>query len=89
MEQQQEAGEVKKITIAQIAEHTTVGDLWVVFNGKVYDVSKYMTSHPGGYEILMEHAGGKDATEAYTDADHTKRAREMVTKYYVGDFANE
>ena len=45
-----------------------------------------MASHPGGKDILLEHAGGKDATEAYTDADHTKRAREMVEKYYIGEF---
>ena len=46
-----------------------------------------METHPGGKDILLEYAGGKDATEAYEDADHSKRAKEMITKYYVGDFA--
>ena len=53
----------------------------------MYDVSVYMAKHPGGKEILLENANGKDATEAYEEADHTKRAREMVTKYYIGDLA--
>jgi cytochrome b involved in lipid metabolism len=35
---------------------------------------------------MIENAGGKDSTEAYLAADHTRRAREMVKKYYIGDF---
>ena len=44
-----------------------------------------MSSHPGGGDIMIENAGGIDASEPYEDADHTKRAREMLTKYYIGD----
>ena len=44
-----------------------------------------MGVHPGGKEILLENSEGKDASEAYEEADHTKRAREMLKKYYLGD----
>jgi cytochrome b involved in lipid metabolism len=80
-------GKIVTITEAQMKEHTSDGDLWVMFHGKVYDVSVYMSTHPGGKDILMEFAGGKDASDSYDEADHTKRAKEMITKYYVGDFA--
>ena len=53
----------------------------------MYDVSKYMDKHPGGSDLLKDNSGGKDATEDYEDADHTKRAREMLSKYYIGDLA--
>ena len=50
-------------------------------------MSDYMAKHPGGFEIMIENAGGKDATEEYENADHTRRAKEMVKKYYIGDLA--
>ena len=44
-----------------------------------------MSVHPGGKEIMLENANGQDCAEAYEEADHTKRAKEMLKKYYVGD----
>ena len=74
------------VTKDELSKHTKDGDLWVLVDGKVYDVSEYMEDHPGGKEILLDHSGAKDASLAYEDADHSKRAREMVTKYLVGTF---
>ena len=77
----------KVLSTEEVAVHSQEGDLWVIIAGKVYDVSVYMKTHPGGADILLANANGQDATEAYEDADHTKRAREMIKKYYVGDLA--
>ncbi len=84
MENQSQAAQ-RKIGIDEIKAHSTNGDCWIIIRGKVYDVSKYMDSHPGGFDIILENANGKDATEEYDDADHTKRAKEMLNKYYIGD----
>ena len=77
----------RQITLDEIKLHKDDGDCWLIIKGKVYDVSKYMANHPGGSDLLKDNSGGKDATEDYEDADHTKRAREMLTKYYIGDVA--
>ena len=78
-------GTTKSYSKSDVADHNKDGDCWVIFEGKVYNVSEYMGKHPGGADILIENSSGKDATEAYMEADHTKRAREMVLKYYIGD----
>jgi hypothetical protein len=52
-------------TIADVAEHTEKDDCWVVIRGKVYDVSSWLASHPGGPSILLKLAGG-DATDMFT-----------------------
>ncbi len=78
---------VKTFLREEVASHSVDGNLWVIIEGKIYDVSVYMKTHPGGSDILLANSNGVDATEAYEDADHTKRAREMVKKYYVGDLA--
>ena len=42
--------------------------------------------HPGGEEVLIEQAGGH-ATEAFEDVGHSTDARELMTKYLIGDLA--
>ena len=44
----------------------------------------YIYQHPGGEEILLEHAG-QDSTEAFEDVGHSTDAREMLKEYLIGD----
>lgn len=50
------------ISLDEVRKHTTKEDVWIIFRGKVYDLSSYVDNHPGGL-ILLNHAG-KDATAA-------------------------
>jgi cytochrome b involved in lipid metabolism len=36
--------------LEEIAEHNQAGDLWLLINNKVYDVSKF--DHPGKYLLV-------------------------------------
>ena len=80
-----DGGEPRQITLDEVKLHHDDGDCWLIIRGKVYDVSKYMDKHPGGADLLKDNSNGKDASQDYEDADHTKRAREMLSKYYIGD----
>ena len=53
----------------QVKKHNKQGDLWVVFNGIVYDISSYATVHPGGLDILVQN-GGSDVTKLYSTYYH-------------------
>lgn len=50
---------------AEVAAHAVKDDCWVIIRGKVYDLSPWLASHPGGPSILLKHAGC-DATEIFT-----------------------
>ncbi|KAJ5649148.1 uncharacterized protein N7484_002871 [Penicillium longicatenatum] len=51
-------------TLEDVANHNKDGDLWVIINGKVFDMTTYMDTHPGGKQVLLKH-GGLDATKKY------------------------
>ncbi|KAI9139907.1 FAD binding domain-containing protein, partial [Paraphysoderma sedebokerense] len=47
-----------------IARHNKPDDCWVVVNGQVLDVTKFLAEHPGGDKAILIYAG-KDATEEF------------------------
>lgn len=53
---------MKSYTIAEVATHNTKNDAWLIYNDKVLDVSKWITSHPGGEQAILRFAG-MDATD--------------------------
>ncbi|KAL5848596.1 hypothetical protein ACOSQ4_006609 [Xanthoceras sorbifolium] len=71
-------------TLGQVSKHNNSRDCWIIINGKVYDVTKFLEDHPGGDEVLLS-ATGKDATDEFEDVGHSTTAREMMHQYHVGD----
>ncbi|KAK9090106.1 hypothetical protein Sjap_023283 [Stephania japonica] len=74
----------KLYTMQEAAKHNTSDDCWVVVDGKVYDVTDYLDEHPGGDEVLLK-ATGKDATDEFEDAGHSKGAIELMQEYCIGE----
>jgi L-lactate dehydrogenase (cytochrome) len=54
------------IPVDEVAQHSALNDLWIVIDGTVYDVTAFAPDHPGGANILLQHAG-RDATAAYLE----------------------
>lgn len=75
----------KKIDLDECKRHTTEKDCWIVLSGKVYDVTEFLDEHPGGFDIVVA-ATGKDATEDFEEIGHSNAAREMLDKFYIGEF---
>ncbi|KAI6674443.1 hypothetical protein NL676_002349 [Syzygium grande] len=76
--------EIKVFTLAEVSEHGSPEDCWLVIEGKVYDVTKFLEDHPGGDEVLLS-ATGKDATDDFVDVGHSSTARAMMDEFYVGE----
>ncbi|OOQ90440.1 Cytochrome b2, mitochondrial [Penicillium brasilianum] len=47
-----------------MVKHNTSKSCWVILYGKVYDVTDFVSDHPGGANVILKLAG-KDATEEY------------------------
>lgn len=75
--------DLKVYSIEEISNHNTRDDLWIAYNGGVYEASRYIDEHPGGEEVLLDVAG-TDATEAFEDIGHSEEAREALLKLLIG-----
>ncbi|GLB40182.1 putative acyl-CoA dehydrogenase, N-terminal domain [Lyophyllum shimeji] len=57
---------MKEFTREEIAKHNKNGDLWIIVDSKVFDLSKFVSMHPGGLSVLLDgEIAGQDATEAF------------------------
>ncbi|KAF3398475.1 Cytochrome b2 [Penicillium rolfsii] len=54
----------KVFDAAEVAKHNTSKSCWVILYGKVYDVTDFVSNHPGGAMVILKLAG-KDATEEF------------------------
>ncbi|KAI9346862.1 cytochrome b5-like heme/steroid binding domain-containing protein, partial [Obelidium mucronatum] len=70
-------------TLDEVKKHKTAKDCWMIIHGKVYDVTAFLSEHPGGEEIMVEVAG-TDATEAFDDIGHSLDAKKQLAEYLVG-----
>jgi len=55
----------KSYTAAQVATHKTASDCWSIINKKVYNLTSYVSSHPGGAAVISAICG-KDGTSAFS-----------------------
>merc|ERR1711937_804195 len=51
-------------TVEEVGKHTTKADCWVILDGKVLNVTNFLSQHPGGELAILTFAG-KDATEEF------------------------
>ncbi len=90
---QSQAGNKDTYTIAEIAEHNTETDCWLLIDGKVYDTTDYIISHPGGTAMLQ--GCGTDATKLFrtrpmgSGTPHSDNAKDLLKDYYIGDLKIE
>ncbi len=73
-----------KYTLTDVQTHNSKESCRVVLENKVYDVTDYVSLHPGGDKIL--NGCGKDITEMFQKVSaHVKITQILLNKYYIGE----
>lgn len=81
------------LTSEAVASHATAKDCWIIVHDKVYDVSAFLSQHPGGTESLLPSCGN-DATQGFETRNrmfpspHSQTSRDLLSSFYVGEFAS-
>ncbi len=77
-------------TLTDVAAHNKTSDCRTAIQGKVYDITTYLSKHPGGPAISQ--ACGKDGTTLFTTRNgsgpHPANATKTLEKYYLGELKN-
>jgi len=78
------------LNAAEIVKHNSINDCWMIINGKVYNVTSYLSFHPGGIGTILPYCGG-EATAAFDTKGgrgnpHSGNANALLADYYIGDF---
>lgn len=75
------------ISIAEVAGHDDAASCWVAIEGTVYDVTSWVTRHPGGPDRILGICG-TDASEEF-GAQHGGQAlpTEQLSEFAIGELA--
>jgi len=73
-----------KYTVAEVAKHCTRDDAWVIIDERVYDVTRFVDSHPGGVGPIVNLAG-KDCTDVFANYHAARIYRTMLPTYLIGE----
>ncbi|KAE8365726.1 FMN-dependent dehydrogenase-domain-containing protein [Aspergillus caelatus] len=73
----------RKVSTREITQHAQADDIWIVVNGKVYDVTTFAPEHPGGADVIY-HFAGRDASEKY-NSTHSPALIKDIDDRIIGD----
>lgn len=75
-------------TAEEVAEHASTDDLWVVLDGKVYDITSWLPQHPGGAAVLLRYPG-LEFEERFLrkHGSNSERQYAILETLYIGDLA--
>jgi len=74
---------LKTFTRAEVAEHNTRDDAYVIITNKVYDITDWIDKHPGGYRVLLSMAG-LDASAPFR-VYHPEHIQRRLECFLVGE----
>lgn len=80
----------KKISLQELAKHSTANDCWIEINGKIYDVTEYLGKHKSAHDYDYTKWCGKGASKAWADKDgqsrgHNRKAHLILKRYLIGE----
>ncbi len=79
---------VKTFSADEVSKHNSANDCWLVIHNKVYDVTKFISSHPGGKKVIINLAG-KDATNEFEKFHNVASVlKHYGPELYIGDLSS-
>jgi sulfite oxidase len=71
---------------SEVAKHNSKETgIWVTFEDKVYDITKFVQVHPGGDRIMLAAGKAIDPFWKIFSIHLSDETREILSQYYIGD----
>jgi cytochrome b involved in lipid metabolism len=76
------------LSLSDLSQHNSESDCWVAYQGKVYDVTVFLSLHPGGVEKILKYCGTASEFETgFTKKHGTSKVNILLQQIYKGDLA--
>ncbi|CAK5268552.1 unnamed protein product [Mycena citricolor] len=80
---------IQTFTREEVEEHSKPGDLWIIIDSRVYDLSKFASIHPGGLAVLLDsEIAGQDSTEIFFSL-HRAEVLDKYERLQIGVIQSE
>ena len=53
------------ITLEELTKHNSETDCWIIYQNKVYDLTLWLTKHPGGVNTILPYCGTQEFETAF------------------------
>ncbi|MFZ3069316.1 MAG: cytochrome b5-like heme/steroid binding domain-containing protein [Microgenomates group bacterium] len=75
---------VNSFSASEVGKHNTRNDCWIIIKNNVYNVTNFLSVHPGGAGEIIPYCG-RDATAAFQEMEkHDSRARASLSTLLIG-----
>uniref|UniRef100_A0A7S2C6I5 Cytochrome b5 heme-binding domain-containing protein n=1 Tax=Alexandrium andersonii TaxID=327968 RepID=A0A7S2C6I5_9DINO len=76
---------VAKVPWEEVCQHTSKDDLWLLIDGRVYDVTPFLDIHPGGGQLILD-AAGKESTALFelTHGEGLRYSLRLLNQFFIG-----
>ena len=78
----------RNVTKSELVRHNKKTDMWMAYEGIVYDVTKYVEFHPGGVEEILR-GKGRDGTALFNEVHSWVNLRNMLKSCTVGQLVED
>jgi len=69
-----------KFTLDEVRRHSTREDCWLIIQGIVLNVTRFLAIHPGGDRVMLPYAGG-DATAVFESIHNAKGGFALIQQW--------
>lgn len=87
IKQSQERGKKKKTVVSTL--HVQSGDYWILIDGGVFDVTRWLPNHPGGTRIIPKQALGVDSTVFFEIYHSSRESFTYLKEFYIGELPED
>jgi len=70
--------------MAEVAKHNSQQDCWAVIDGGVYDLTTWISRHPGGPDKIIPLCGTDATSKFHGQHDDQARPNEQLATFKVG-----
>lgn len=77
-------GETSEYTLATVAIHNSASSCWAAINGNVYDLTDWISQHPGGPEHILGICGTDGSAAFNTQHGGERDPAQELKNFYIG-----